>query len=188
MFESLLGLGESQPLVFLGEVSGTDFITNAELTAQHQFSAGTSFNPNASWLKFNDKGRIKYLAKVPLRHSISYQQIAAAGGATLTKVVDVKGKQYICRLMTGTDLERSEWDRLINSIAADRVARYTGEKFADFSKVALGMQDTDLGRYTFCQLSGSNAIRRIVAQDTLSPVAQGTVFNYQGWRPILEEI
>lgn len=189
MIEILLSTGQkAKELIFLGSVPASNFITGAALATDAQFTVGTLINSTTDWLKFDDRGIIKLIPKLPIRHSVNYQAFVNALVQNGEKTVQIGNKFYALRLMTGLDLVYSEWDRLINSITSDRVARYTGPVLANFPRSELGMSDTDLGRYTFCYSTSSSVPRRIAAQDTLALIDRNVVYNYHGWRPLLQEL
>ena len=120
---------------FFGEVSASELITGDALASQVGISQGTSQHSTAGWLKFAYKGEIQFVAKKPIRHSISWDTINAAKcvyGDSGDKTVVIGGKTYKVTLMrasepsndpktvasanTGVVNHHSEWNRLMCQI------------------------------------------------------------------------
>lgn len=120
---------------FFGEVSSGELITGDSLASQVGISQGTSQHSTAGWLKFAYKGKIQFIAKKPIRNSISWDAINTAKcvyGDSGDKQIIVDGKIYKVRLMraldpsinpkaaasaySGTVNHGSEWNRLMCQI------------------------------------------------------------------------
>ena len=120
---------------FFGEVSASELITGDALASQVGISQGTSQHSTAGWLKFAYKGEIQFVAKKPIRHSISWDAINTAKcvyGDSGDKTVEIDGLTYKVRLMralnpsnnpkaaasanSGTVNHGSEWNRLMCQI------------------------------------------------------------------------
>ena len=120
---------------FFGEVSSSELITGDSLASQVGISQGTSQHSTAGWLKFAYKGKIQFIAKNPIRSSISWDAINTAKcvyGDSGDKQIIVDGKTYKVRLMraldpsinpkatasaySGTVNHGSEWNRLMCQI------------------------------------------------------------------------
>lgn len=106
----ITGLGPgSQELVagtyiagFFGTVSQADFgITMTQVMSDLNITEGTAQNVNEPLLKFIHNGKIKYINKKTIRHSIDWDHIASKinvyGGTTMT----FGGNSYKVRLMRG---------------------------------------------------------------------------------------
>ena len=120
---------------FFGEVSASELITGDDLASQVGISQGTSQHSTAGWLKFAWQGNIQFIAKKPIRHSISWDAINTAKcvyGDSGDKTVAIGGLTYKVRLMraldpsinpkaaasaySGTVNHGSEWNRLMCQI------------------------------------------------------------------------
>lgn len=120
---------------FFGEVSSSELITGDALASQVGISQGNSQHSTAGWLKFAWKGKILFIAKKPIRNSISWDAINTAKcvyGDSGDKTVEIGGLTYKVRLMralepsndpkttvsasSGTVNHYSEWNRLMCQI------------------------------------------------------------------------
>lgn len=121
---------------FFGEVSSDELITGNALASQvGLYYTGTSQHSTAGWLKFAYKGEILFVAKKPIRHSISWDRIKSAKcvyGDAGDKTVTIDGLTYKVRLMraleptndpktdasgsSGVVNHYSEWNRLMCQI------------------------------------------------------------------------
>lgn len=89
---------------FFGEVPASELITGDALASECGISEGTSQHSTAGWLKFAYRGEILFVAKKPIRNSISWDAINAAKcvyGDSGDKTVVIGGKTYKVRLMRG---------------------------------------------------------------------------------------
>ena len=87
---------------FFGEVPASELITGDALASECGISQGTSINSTAGWLKFAYKGEIQFVAKKPIRCSISWKAINTAKcvyGDSGDKTVVIGGKTYKVTLM-----------------------------------------------------------------------------------------
>lgn len=130
---------------YYGEVAAADLITGASLASAIGLSAGTAM-ADAGWLKFyvgpnadcnrGSSAYVLFAAKMPLRHSLSWDHINTArpvdgSGAAIT----IGDDSYKVRLFTGADAdpstytlgtscadnpgENSEWNALMYRIHED---------------------------------------------------------------------
>jgi hypothetical protein len=125
---------------FFGEVSSSQLITGDSLASLVGISQGTSQFSTEPWLKFAYKGKILFVAKKPIRHSISWDAINAAKcvyGDEGDKTVTIGGLTYKVRLMralnpsndpktvasavSGTVNHGSEWNRLMCQIHEEAI-------------------------------------------------------------------
>ena len=125
---------------FFGEVSTTALITGDALASQVGISQGTSQHSTAGWLKFAYKGKIQFIAKKPIRNSISWDAINTAKcvyGDSGDKTVVIDGKTYKVTLMraleptndpktvasanSGEVNHGSEWNRLMCQIHEEAI-------------------------------------------------------------------
>ena len=89
---------------YFGIVPASELITGDALATLVGISAGTSQFSNEGWLKFAYEGKILFVAKKTIRHSISWDHINAANcarGAVAQKTV--KGHTFKIRLMKGSN-------------------------------------------------------------------------------------
>ena len=87
---------------FFGEVPASELITGDALASECGISQGTSQFSSEGWLKFAYQGKIQFVAKKPIRHSISWDAINTANcvyGDSGDKTVVIGGKTYKVTLM-----------------------------------------------------------------------------------------
>lgn len=202
---------------FMGEVPVERFITGNALAQELGLAAGVSQNSTIGWLKFFDAtdGKVKYIAKRSYRHSISRNQLQAAGIITGNRQIMIGGKAYKVRLMSGASSNPSqnnhgvdapgshgsEWNRLMYHICiggtADSFESESGNRgWAEYTPIDLGLQlPVDGGYFNICQeVHGANPGYAVCRGHGGVP---GTVtyFGYttftdnanrMGWRPVLE--
>ncbi len=125
---------------FFGEVQASQLITGNALASECGISQGTSQHSTAGWLKFAYKGKIQFVAKKPIRRSISWDAINAAKcvyGDSGDKTVVIGGKTYKVTLMralepsndpkttasaaSGAVNHHSEWNRLMCQIHEEAI-------------------------------------------------------------------
>ncbi len=130
---------------FFGEVPASELITGDALASQVGISQGTSQHSTAGWLKFAYKGEIQFVAKKPIRYSISWDAINAAKcvyGDSGDKTVTIDGKTYKVTLMralepsndpktvangnSGAVNYHSEWNRLMCQIHEEAINKNWG--------------------------------------------------------------
>jgi hypothetical protein len=130
---------------FFGEVPASELITGDALASQVGISQGTSQHSTAGWLKFAYKGDILFVAKKPIRHSISWDAINTAKcvyGDSGDKTVTIDYKTYKVTLMralepsndpktvasgsSGAVNHHSEWNRLMGQIHEDAINKNWG--------------------------------------------------------------
>lgn len=64
---------------FYGEVLSTEFMLGSLIATGIGLGSGTVQNDSTPWLKFSLDGRILFIPKLPIRHSISWNSIYQAG-------------------------------------------------------------------------------------------------------------
>lgn len=120
---------------FFGEVSSSELITGDALASQVGISQGTSQHSTAGWLKFAWKGNVQFVAKKPIRNSISWDAINIAKcvyGDSGDKTIEIGGLTYKVRLLRALEPSNdpktvasandgvinhySEWNRLMCQI------------------------------------------------------------------------
>ena len=125
---------------FFGEVPSSELITGDALASECGISQGTSQFSTEPWLKFSYKGEILFVAKKPIRYSISWDAINTANcvyGDSGDKIVVIGGKTYKATLMraleptndpktvasgsSGAVNHHSEWNRLMCQIHEEAI-------------------------------------------------------------------
>ena len=97
-------------LGFFGEVEAEDLIWGKSLAALLELEAGEMLYDNQPWLKFIDKGVIKFVAKKPIKYNISWDQINELNLVYGEVQVVIKGYRYIVRLFQGAQDEPTHWN------------------------------------------------------------------------------
>ncbi len=147
---------------FFGEVPASELITGDALASQVGISQGTSQHSTAGWLKFAYKGEIQFVAKKPIRHSISWDTINAAKcvyGDSGDKTVVIGGKTYKVTLMraleptndpktvasasSGEVNHGSEWNRLMCQIHEQALSK--SWNYPDSVENDIGILEHNLG-------------------------------------------
>lgn len=193
MLEALLLSNQNKGLRFLGEVATADFIAGDVLATTMSLTVGTAINATEPWLKFDDNGKILYIAKKPYRHSITWNNLNSAGVLTGTKTIVIASKTYYVRTISGGPSSPgtgSEWNNYLYKVSANDP---TGTHLASYSNLDLGIDATQLGALTQCRdtssLNSSNNVVR--GNGDIAGYAannKGTGGTARGWRPILELI
>lgn len=193
---------------FLGEVSDEELISGDQLALEVGLSAGVPVNQGAGWLKFIHRGKILYIAKKPLRHSISWDQLYSSGlvygvegpgPSTGTNGIEVDQNVVVpvgadsavkVRLLTGgnanpSDSAGGEWNELLYPISdgdPDRRgwAAYTNSELGFLSSAhQWAQEDRDT--------TASQAVVRGGGGVTFYIYLSKTSGDYQRlWRPVLE--
>ena len=191
-------------------VQASELITGDALASAVGISEGTSQFSDEGWLKFAYKGNVQFVAKKPIRHSVSWNAINTAGCVFGTKTVTIGDATYKVRLMkagtvdpmpsaSGVDNHYSEWNRLMLPIhieAKDKSWAYPANVESDIPYWGIDFTDEDLhthssfgsGSYSWCQETTSSC-RVIRGRDGVSYAGSPTPSStgaYYGWRPVLE--
>lgn len=110
---------------FLGEVPASELFTAEEIASACSVSQGTAQNSNEVWLKFMIDQKTIFVAKKPMRHSVSYAHLQARNIAMSTggRIVEKNGYTFRSRMFAGkgtnssptviSDAHGSEWNRLM---------------------------------------------------------------------------
>lgn len=195
---------------YFGFVPASEFITGDALASLVGISAGTSQFSSEGWLKFAYQGKIQFVAKKPIRHSISWDAINTAGCVFGTKTVEIGGLTYKVRLMrtglkdpmdeyNGASVHGSEWNKLMLPIhikAKDGSWAYPDNVEANVPYWGIDFTDEDLlthnsfgsGSYSWCQdtYSSYRVLRGIFGVSYAGYLSLGTASSDMGWRPVLE--
>lgn len=171
-------------------------------------------NNDSGWLKFVHKGKIKYVAKKPFMHTVSWDDIAKAEAVYGNRTVRIGSRLFRVSLLSGAEADPSswttsstatdnkgagsEWNELIyrvhTDVPTDGTATYHGGKqvgsnWWNFSNADIVVVAGE-GRRTWCKeaLSSNTANRVLRGGVSLSDfndnVSANTTTAY-GWRPCL---
>ena len=77
-------LAGSKNAGFLGFVPSAEFISGTALASALGISAGTSINADTPWIKYIWKGKVCFTPLKPIRHSVAWDAIYAAGAVYAT--------------------------------------------------------------------------------------------------------
>lgn len=201
---------------FFGEVDSTKFINGINLATNIGLATGINHYTGTSWLKFSLDNKILFVAKKPIRHSISWSQLNDVNAISGDRTININGLTYKVRLMRGalTDpaifsdpdkgAKGSEWNRLmlpIHEQAKTKSWTYLAYVESNVPDWNIGYTDNDLisinaagnGSYTWCQETSSSSTgneRVIRGYNGISwaHVTDKTASNTSifGWRPVLE--
>lgn len=182
---------------FFGEVSASELIAGDALAAQCGISQGTGQNSTAGWLKFAWQNKILFVAKKPIRNSISWDAINTAKcvyGGSGDKTIVVDGLTYKVRLLKGANKDpagayngaichNSEWNRLMLPIHQEAISKnwaYPDNVESDIPVWAHNLGTGTQGRYTdedllthFNHGSGSYSWCQEVAESSAFRVTRG---------------
>lgn len=175
-------------LGYFGHAVAGSLITGAALATAIGLSAGTLQNDDAGWEKFAVDGKILFVATKAVRSSVTWANLNTVGAVFGTATVNINGKTYKVRLLTGGTTDPSsggdggEWNILMYALHQDQAPPWARYIDADLG-VGVGN-----GRYSWCQdTSGTSRVVRggnsISHFSTSSPTY---VYASHGWRPVLE--
>lgn len=198
---------------YFGVVPMSELITGDSLASKIGLSAGTSqFSSTAGWLKFAYNGKIQFVARKPLRHSISWDNINSANAVYGDKTIVIDGLTYKVRLMRGANKDPasarsgsinhgSEWNKLMLPIhiqAKDGNWAYPGNVEPNIPYWGTDFPDEDLlthsnygsGSRSWCQEVAESSDRRLIRGSFGVSVSDSntssSVGSSVGWRPVLE--
>lgn len=172
-------------LGYYGEWSAQDLISGSMLAQMVGLGTDAIINPDSEWLKFQLEGRILYVAKRPIRNNVSYSMLRQLSIVNGERVVTIGEDTFKVRLLSGTDADDSEWNRLMYRVSVNDPTKTLWEEFSDDE---LGVNVKNKGEITISRsLSGDSYYGRgRYGITTIQPVSQATVATSTGWRPVLE--
>lgn len=199
---------------FYGEVPTSEFITGDELAAVIGLNAGTSQFSNEPWLKFSYLGKTEFIAKKPLRHSISWNDINGVNAVFGNRTIKIGDNTYKVRLLKGKTegqqndtnsafgdiCKGSEWNKLMLPIHKNAPSswQYPKNVNSPTENWNVGYTDADLvthnnngnGSFSWCQEYGNNTNKRLYrgryGVSCSVPGNPYTAHTDYGWRPVLE--
>ncbi|ARV77250.1 virion structural protein [Pseudomonas phage Noxifer] len=204
------------PNEYLGEFAAASLITGADLTtAVGAGGIGADLGAMDAWLGYKINGKTLYLAKKPIRYGVTWNQLNAIGCVFGVKTVVIGGKTYKVRLPTGANKVNPGWfandaggefnDMLYpvyNGVAAAQPQVQAYPRWAAFTDAQLNLSinkstSANPGVMTLCQeqtSAGDYLVRGYNDADNAGNaqilagwhVGPNAVFNYTGWRPVLE--
>lgn len=207
--------------IFLGEIPNDQFISTDALLSNEKCKfyhpVFTSMNKQvvySPWLKFILDGKIIIVAKEPILHNVSYDEIYHSNMALPEQNtnIEIDGKQYVVSLLSGIndDVEvhnkdynhgksnNSEWDRLLYSvITKDRMYPDFGlpsERFEFWETYSPKELNVDCGHnqgsYSWCfESENHKAITRgLLGIQYISSKPCSHRDNDVAWRPCFREL
>lgn len=164
-------------LGFFGEVASANLIAGADLITALGITEGTNI-ADAGWLKFARKGRIIFVAKKAIRHSISWDHINSKGAVYGDAVITIDGVRYAVRLLSS-----AEWDALIYPVHVEY------GQWWNYTDADLLVASGD-GRESWTSTpSGSKRVCRGGVGVTGSyDGTPSSTYAYTGFRPVLEPL
>lgn len=197
---------------YIGVTTASNLITGSALASLVGLVQGTSINSNTEWLNFKSCGKIIYVAKAPIRYSVSWNQLNLLGLVYGSKVIKIGSNDYKVRLLKGRgdgldtpviagvpDSDNSwgsEWNSLMYRVTTPPSTNYLSKEgyllgeWAKFTSTELGYTNVN-GNYSLCQdLAGDNLViargnTTVLNFNTATKSAPSTQY---GWRPVLELI
>lgn len=199
---------------FQGVVRSKDFINGTSLASRIGLTAGLGINNNSGWLHFvESNGYNIYIAKKPLRNSLSWSDINAAQTG---KEIILNGKTFTVEFLTGMKADGMSgavantggaWNNYIyNVYAGERVAELPASKlvwgYYTSSMLGLPLDSEDKlkpGSFSYVKeavtnVAGAHATRGVTYPGTANPNVMGVWYGapgdaavHYGWRPMLVE-
>lgn len=171
-------------------------------------------NNDSGWLKFVHKGKIKYVAKKPFMHTVSWDDIAKSEAVYGNRTIRIGSRLYRVSLLSGAEADPttwttissannnkgagSEWNELIYRVHNDVPTSGTtinhggaqiGSNWHNFSDADIVVGTGD-GRFTWCRetLASNTSDRVTRGGDSLSyfnGFTSSATATGSGWRPCL---
>lgn len=186
---------------YFGEITAANFISGSALATALGLSAGTLINDTTNWLKFAYRNKYLFVPKLPIRHSVSKNQLATANAVDGSHTVTIGGKTYKVRLLQGACVDPapaavapvadpmqahgSEWNDLLYPLFSTVIpSRIVDVAWGSNAIAALGVYR----QWTLESVAGGNGVIRgnATTLDTYASVATSTTATDLAWRPCLE--
>lgn len=197
-----------EELGYFGEVSAPEFFSYSDLAAEVSLTQGTNTWPDDTWFKFYRKGKVLYIPRMPVRQSITWQELFNRGLVYGTDI-DFNGDTFIIRLIRGTSNENpttneyrvitnistetinSEWDDLYTLVSEITYPTQKMPNVENYSESFLRISNRVSGSSAPTQeTSPSNDALFRGFESVLHAITRpkGTTDTGRGWRPILEYV
>lgn len=201
---------------FFGEVTATELFTTAQVTSYARLRAGVDLITSPVWLKFAYKGRFLFIAKQPIRSTISWNDIYKAGAAygedndggalspqNVNQIALAKKgtDNFVIRLIKGdavnpsemvnavadTNYARdSEWNQLLYRLIAPTRAQFA-QPWANYSNTDMGITSS-----ASVMLEHNTTLASGVLARGNTSIDAVTVLAFTAttgvWRPVVEKI
>lgn len=171
-------------------------------------------NNDSGWLKFVHQGKIKYVAKKPFMHTVSWDDIAKAEAVYGNRTVRIGSRLFRVSLLSGAEADPSswttsrtatdnkgagsEWNELIYRVHTDvptdgtttsHGGKQEGSNWWNFSNTDI-VVGTGGGRYTWCKETlgyntASRVLRGLVSLSDFNNTTSSYTSTGGGWRPCL---
>jgi hypothetical protein len=195
-----------EDVVYFGEVSASELFTGDELAGLVGMTTGVSMFSNTTWFKVLFRGKILYIPKTQIRHTVSWDDIynlglvygtnnngvAPSSTPTNQRVIINKGvHQFIVRLLNGSSEphDGTSGEHPIHASVSngsewnELMYRFsinnplgTGDNFESYTDSELGLISIN-GRYSWCKEQNTlGSNRRIIRGN----VSVGTISNAIG--------
>lgn len=164
---------------FYGEVPVSQLMTGEELRYILKLSAGTLQNSDEPYLKFALDGKILFVAKKTISHTISWDQINAVGA--------VSGKEILGGKVKVRLLSTEEWNALMYPIHVDHPSG--APNWANYTDEDLLVHNSyGNGSYSWTStISGSNRVFRGISGVSNSGASNpSNAHTNNGFRPVFE--
>lgn len=211
-------LGADGGVEWHGEVPAVQFINGTALASLLGFSSGSVYQSNDPWLHVTLDGKELYIAKRPLRQSVSWNHLNNAGLVFGGRIVTINGENYRVRLLKGLADDKtyddyvseggsgwdmpathgSEWNRIFyrlhegtSSSAEHKTdSEQPFEILHPFTDADFNMTGNPPAGYSWCQEANpTHAILR--GYHSVSRVwnnVRSDNITNRAWRPVLERI
>lgn len=197
----------NRQLGLYNEVSDSQFIAPAELTAAVGLTAGAVLNTTSGWFKFSYKGKTLFVAKKAFRSGVSHTDLDAKGILTGQKTLRIGGLLYRVRCLQGlngntisamaagtllTDnatLLDCEFSELMYRVSAD--SGLTGaSSWLKYALTAIGFgSNYEVGAATICMEKMPSLYNLFRGFAGIKASHKGDFSGSpttRGWRPVLE--
>ncbi|MCK9326180.1 MAG: hypothetical protein M0P69_11875, partial [Bacteroidales bacterium] len=171
-------------LGYFGHVVAGVLMNGDALATAVGLSEGTLQSSDAGWEKFAVDGKILFVATRTIRRALSWNNINAAGAVTGTATVNINGKTYKVRLLTGGTTNPSsggdggEWNSLMYALHQDQAPPWASYSDLDL----LTTSSAGYGSRSWCQEAITRGgVDGVTGWASASPAGASTD---TGWRPV----
>ncbi len=125
-------------------------VTASSLALATGVSEGIAFNHDIIWHKFIRDSEVILVAQKPIRHSVSWTELASNNCVFGGKVVSIGGVKYRVTLLRGLSAECVNYTSNNGSEWNDLLIPLTDGRFANLTLTDLGVKSGN-GYYSWCQ-------------------------------------